>query len=225
LVVSLNLTFVQTGNQPPYILHTLLIVSYSTRPTLPHRYPGLLSWTSLSSLNTSRLLTQITSTSLSKALRSHDMALATQQVAGLHVIWLDDEFLGEVTVSGWYALSISVATTVDTSQENLTGLVDRHPEFCANGDVLRLTRPDATSARWNQLVEFYDKERGTLDRPHKRKKKRGKRKRPVQNLTLFPLALVAEVMNYYVGKGTCSEKQVRAVDALVEAPKQQRPGW
>ena len=139
------------------------------------------------------------------------------------MIWLDDGFLGEVTVSGWYALLISVATTVSTSQENLTGLVDRHPEFCANGDVMRLTRPDATSARWHQLVEVYDTERGTRDRPHKRKKKVGKRKRPVQNLTLFPLALVAEVMNYYVGKGTCSEKQVRAVDALVEAPNSNGP--
>jgi hypothetical protein len=151
------------------------------------------------------------------------MALATRQVGGLHALWLDDGFLGEVTVSGWYALLISVATAVGTSQENLTGLVDRHPEFCANGDVLRLTRPDATSARWNQLVEVYDTERGERDRQHKRKKKAGKRKRPVQNLNLYSLPLVAEVMNYYVGKGACSEDQVEAVDALVAAGTRNAP--
>jgi hypothetical protein len=146
------------------------------------------------------------------------MALAIQQVGDLQAIWLDDGSFGQVSASGWYAFLISVATAVGTSGENLTGLLDRHPELCADSDVLRLTRPTVRSARWYQLVDVYDAESGERDRQHKRKKKKAtKRKRPAQNLTLYPLAVVAEVMNYYVGRGPCSVDQVAAVDALVAA--------
>ena len=139
------------------------------------------------------------------------MALLIREVGGLNVILLADGF--PVEVQGWYAPLLAVATVVGTSKENLRGLLDRRPGLHANNAVLRLTHSSVVASRWQQLVCAYDTVRAVCDRQRKRKPKK-KRKRPVQNLTLYPLALAVQVMNYYVGKGTCTADQLAAVQAL-----------
>jgi len=148
------------------------------------------------------------------------MTLTIRQVGGMYGIWLEAGLPG-VVKPGWYVPLRSLAAAVGTTKENITGLISRNPTLCAGSHVLRLARSNekVTAQRWQQLVVAYDSVRDK----HRNRKRKKQRKRPVQNLTMYPLPLAANVVNYYVERNTCSAEQLAVINALVAAPTDYLP--
>ena len=117
--------------------------------------------------------------------------METEPAGGLYAF----EFTTGQSRPGWYVLLSALASMVSRTPENIGVLSSRHPSLLERAPpVLRLRGSELPKAIWKPLLDAYATVLAGLQAGGERKRKK---KRPPQNLTLYPLSVAMRIMHHY----------------------------